>query len=93
MSLLHLARKAGRLITGRDAVLRSVNSGRAKMVLYARDYSRGAFIRFRQLTQHANIRMVALSSMAMLGKEFSSRDIGLLCLEDVNFVRGIERLL
>ncbi|MCD4796774.1 MAG: hypothetical protein K8R49_06375 [Candidatus Cloacimonetes bacterium] len=40
-----------------------------------------------------NTKIIELGSKKFFGESFKMRDIGIICVEDSNFARGINRLL
>lgn len=93
MNLLHMTRKAGKLQTGFDACERSCFIGDAKLIIYAKDLAEKRKKHILIQADANNVKIKEFGSKALFGEEFKIRDIGILCIEDANFAKGILRLI
>jgi len=90
-NLLHIARKARKLKSGYDACERSCFSNNAKLLIYASDLAEKRKNHLLSLANANNIKIVEYGSKSLFGTEFKIRDIGIICIEDANFAKGILR--
>ncbi|MBT3755268.1 MAG: hypothetical protein HOK80_01875 [Candidatus Cloacimonetes bacterium] len=91
MNLLHMTRKAGKLKSGFDACERSCFANNAKLLIYASDLAEKRKNHILNLANANNVKIVEYGSKSLYGKEFRIRDIGIICIEDANFAKGILR--
>ncbi|MDA3814008.1 MAG: ribosomal L7Ae/L30e/S12e/Gadd45 family protein [Candidatus Cloacimonetes bacterium] len=89
INLLHMARKAGKLKSGYDACERSCFSNDAKLVIYASDIAERTKKHLLNLANAYNVKIVKYGFKTLFGSEFKTRDIGIICIEDANFAKGI----
>ena len=87
--LLHLARKAGKVIFGFDACQRSCLNAKAKLILAAKDLSSRQRSSLKTLAEANNIKFLEFGTKRFLGESFKQRDVGIICIEDRNFANGI----
>ncbi len=92
INLLHMARKAGKLKSGYDACERSCFSNNAKLLIYASDIAERTKNQLLNMANANNVKIVEFGSKSLFGREFKIRDIGIICIEDTNFAKGILRL-
>lgn len=93
INLLHMARKAGKLKSGYDACERSCFSNNAKLLIFASDLAERTKKHLLNLASANNVKIVEFGSKPLFGREFKIRDIGIICIEDANFAKGILRLI
>ncbi|MDP8269228.1 MAG: ribosomal L7Ae/L30e/S12e/Gadd45 family protein [Candidatus Tenebribacter davisii] len=91
INILHMARKAGKLKSGFDACERSCFSNNAKLIIYASDLAEKRIKNLMNIANASNIKIIKFGSKSLFGKEFNIRDIGIICIEDVNLAKGILR--
>ena len=91
VSLLHLARRAGKLIMGTAACEQSMQRHKAKLVILAEDISERTKKNIEKIKSKAPI--IFCSTKDMLGEEFDRNKLGILVVEDGNFAHGIMRRL
>jgi len=92
INLLHMARKAGKLKSGYDACERSCFSNNARLLICASDIAERTKNHLLNMANANNIKIIEFGSKALFGREFKIRDIGIICIEDANFAKGILRL-
>lgn len=92
INLLHMARKAGKLKSGYDACERSCFSNNAKLLIYASDIAERTKNQLLNMANANNVKIVEFGSKSLFGREFKIRDIGIICIEDTNFAKGILQL-
>ncbi|OQX71512.1 MAG: hypothetical protein B6D62_01860 [Candidatus Cloacimonas sp. 4484_275] len=93
LNLLHLARKAGKLQIGFDACERSCLRNRAKLVIFAEDISKNNRRRILFVAKNSNTKAIAFGTKLLFGEAFKAKEIGIICVEDENFVKGLIPLL
>ena len=93
INLLHMARKARKLKSGHDACERSCFSNDAKLLIYASDLAEKRKKHLLDLANANNVKIIEYGSKPLFGREFKIRDIGIICIEDANFAKGILRLI
>ncbi len=93
INLLHMARKARKLKSGFDACERSCFSNDAKLLIYASDLAEKRKKHLLDLANANNVKIIEYGSKPLFGREFKIRDIGIICIEDANFAKGILRLI
>jgi ribosomal protein L7Ae-like RNA K-turn-binding protein len=91
--LLHLAHKAGKIRFGMGEVERSCSFNKAKLVIFAGDFSQNSKKKIERFNNFQKIQFREFSNKAMLGIELNKRDLGILSIEDANFAKGIFDLL
>ena len=91
INLLHMARKARKLKSGYDACERSCFSNNAKLLIYAYDLAEKRKKHLLDLSNANNVKIVEYGSKSLFVREFKIRDIGIICIEDANFAKGILR--
>ena len=90
-SMLGLARRAGKLLVGRDSVMASVKKGRVRLVLLTRDASP----RHRQELEALGYRgelITANCTMLDLAAAIGKKSC-IVALEDENFTNAIQHLI
>ncbi|MCD4819885.1 MAG: ribosomal L7Ae/L30e/S12e/Gadd45 family protein [Candidatus Cloacimonetes bacterium] len=90
--LLHLANKAGKLRFGMGEVERSCSFNKAKLVLFAEDFSQNSRKKIEKLKIVKKVSFIEFSNKKKYGFEFHKRDLGILSIEDINFAKGISDL-
>jgi len=93
ISMIQLARKAGKVKFGFDAVRKSCETGKSFLVLAAVDLAKRSRNRLKIIAQGCNVRMIDFACKLDYAKIFDSRELGLISIEDQNFARGIIRIL
>ncbi len=86
-NILGLARRAGKLIHGHDAVLRNFERGR--LLIISLDYSRRESSYFRRLAVKKGIPVLFVGSKEEFGKLLGTSPTGVLLVVDRNFARKL----
>ncbi|MCF7858475.1 MAG: hypothetical protein K9N07_04010 [Candidatus Cloacimonetes bacterium] len=89
INLLHMARKAGKMKSGFDACERSCISNDAKLLIYASDLAEKQKKHLYNLANSFKVKIVEFGTKSLFGNEFKTRDVGVICIEDANFSKGI----
>ncbi len=90
-NILGLAKKAGKLVHGHDAVLR--NFQRGKLLIISLDYSRRESSYLRRLAVRNNVSVLFLGTKSEFGKLLGSSPTGVLLITDKNLARKIMELI
>ncbi|VBB08049.1 ribosomal protein l7ae/l30e/s12e/gadd45 [Lucifera butyrica] len=93
ISLLGLAQKAGKLVTGEFAVEKAVKAGKAKMVLIAADASANTKDRFRSMTAFYQVAHYEVASKEQLGSATGKMHRASVAVLDVGFCDAIKRMI
>ncbi len=93
INLLHLSRKAGKLKIGYDECERACLNGSAKLVIKVSDLAEKSERRLQNLMKDFSIQTIEFGTKSLLGKVFNIRDLGIICIIDKNFAKGISRLV
>ncbi|HDM89867.1 MAG: ribosomal L7Ae/L30e/S12e/Gadd45 family protein [Candidatus Hydrothermae bacterium] len=91
LNLLGLARRAGRLAAGRQAVRRNINRG--KLLILAEDLSAREKERWHSEGKKYGFKVLEFSKKDELGRALGMRPVGILLLMDRGFARKMEVLL
>ncbi len=78
---------------GFNAVERACYAGKALLIIAAEDISKSSRRKLDYLIKETGIQCVELGHKALFGESFNIRDVGILCVDDRNFVKGILRVL
>jgi len=93
LNLLHMARKAGSVIFGFDACKRSCFQGSARLLILADDLSKTQKNEMIKVAEAYNVKWAELGTKEIFGEAFKTRDLGIISVEDANFVKGIKKWL
>ena len=94
LSMLGLARRAGRLSMGHDMAAKSIASGKARALLFAKDISAGSEkdMLFMLDKQRADIPVIRLSSTIDEIHFALGYKAGIITVDDENFAEKIKSL-
>lgn len=95
LSLVGLARRAGKTVIGTDLVITAVKAGKASIVLIASDVSERTEKQLCDKCFSHNVKLVSLSATreAMAKAAGKSSPISAVAVTDRNFTAGIVKLL
>lgn len=91
LGLLGLARRAGKLVSGRDAVERELHRKAAHLVILAKDASPGTRRRFIDMSEADGVPVCELSSKEAIGFATGRKATAVLAITDQSFAEGIMR--
>lgn len=92
LSLLGIARRAGRLSLGHDAVQESIEKGEAKLVLLARDISPRTAEKVQDTAKRQGVPLIGMAdTMDEIGMALGKR-IGVLSVNDQGFAKRLTEL-
>lgn len=93
LSLLGLARRAGRLTLGNDAVLESIKEEEAKLILLAQDLSARTVKGIQPAAQQAGVPLVCIAeTMDEIGMALGKR-VGVIAVNDQGFAAKLTELV
>jgi ribosomal protein L7Ae-like RNA K-turn-binding protein len=93
LSILGLARRAGRVSGGTEAVRQTIRDGRAKLVVMATDASETQLDKIRSTIHNRTIPQVHLGDRNMLGAAIGSPPLAAVAVTDASFAaRLLEEL-
>ncbi|MCF6093191.1 YlxQ family RNA-binding protein [Microaerobacter geothermalis] len=92
LSLLGLAMKAGKVISGEELVLRNIRNGRVKLVLIAKDASYNTIKKFTDKCSSYHIPYLLILSREELGKAIGKPNRVIIGIMDDGFSKRIKEL-
>ena len=92
-SLLGLAQKAGKIVSGELAVEKAVKSGQAKIIIVATDCSLATKKNYRDMTTYYNVELFEHFSKEELGTCIGKVYRAALAVVDVGFSIAVKKLL
>lgn len=88
-SMISLAQKAGKLISGENTCERELKSGRSKLIIIAEDSSANTKKQFRDACSYRKVPLIEYGSKELLG-QYTGKDYrAVLSITDNNFARTI----
>jgi ribosomal protein L7Ae-like RNA K-turn-binding protein len=92
-SLLGLAQKAGKIVSGELAVEKAVKSGQAKIVIMATDCSEATKKGYRDMTTYYNVELYETFSKEELGACIGKVYRAAVAIIDAGFSTAVKKLL
>ena len=92
-SLLGLAQKAGKLVSGELAVEKAVKSGQAKILIMATDCSAATKKNYRDMTTYYKVEMFEIFSKEELGTCIGKVYRASVAVIDVGFSKAVRKIL
>ncbi len=92
-SIISLANKAGKLITGEDAVRNSIRNGRIKLVIISEDASENTRKRIENTADFYNTQLIVWGMKEEFGNSIGKSARSVLGIIDENFSKGIKEKL
>lgn len=89
LSLIGLATKAGKTVSGEFSTEKSVKTGRGFVVLIAEDASENTKKKFRNMCDFYEVPLYVLSCKEELGKAMGKEFRASLAVQDENFAKAI----
>lgn len=93
LGMIGLARRAGKIESGRDAVRRSVGRGEARLIVLAGDAAPRTRKGFEQLAGDTGIPVIVFGTRDSLGTVMGKQSRSVVAVTDENFARGIIRMM
>ena len=92
-SLLGLAKKAGQLLSGDETCERTIKSGKAVLVIIAKDASENTKDKFKSMSKFYSVSYREYGQKVELGK-YSGKDIrSVVCILSNDFKNGLLKLI
>ncbi|SEN33829.1 Ribosomal protein L7Ae [Paenibacillus sp. OV219] len=89
LSLLGMAMRAGKLVTGDETVLKAVKQGKAKIVIVAADASDNTKKKFRDKCATYNVKLIEAFDRITIGEAIGKSERVLLGVTDAGFSKSI----
>lgn len=89
MGIISLARRAGKIESGDEAVRRTIHSQKACLIIIANDAAKRTKDNFAQLAKDADIPMIIYSDKESLGEILGREVRAVLAITSDSFKRGI----
>jgi ribosomal protein L7Ae-like RNA K-turn-binding protein len=89
-SLLGLAQRAGKVISGEESVENALRRGKVKLLILAEDASANTSKLFHNLTNTAGVPLHVHGTKLELGLAIGKSHRSAIAITDMNFVRGIK---
>ena len=93
LSLLGIAQKAGRVVTGEDAVLRAIRSGAAKFIVVTEDASANTIKMYTDKAAFYCVPCSVVLTRDVLSKAIGRTNRPALCVTDEGFANALLKLL
>ena len=93
LSLIGLATKAGKTVSGEFATEKSVKTGKGLLVIVADDASENTKKKFRNMCEYYEVPVFFLSDKEGLGKAMGKEFRASLAVQDENFAKAIRKEL
>lgn len=91
--MLGLAQRAGRLVSGFDAVKRAIVRGRAHLIVISQDASANTAERVRRIAAARGVPCVAWADMRTLGAAIGRRDRAVIAVVDPQMAEAVRKAL
>ena len=89
-AMIGLANKAGKLVSGEDAVRNGIRSGKVKLVILAEDASGNTTKRFTNSAAFYNIALVTWGLKEELGNSIGKSERSVIGITDENFSKSLK---
>jgi len=93
LSMLGLATKAGKIITGEDACVNAIRSGKATLVFVAADASAGTRKKFTDKTTYYKVPILTVFTKEQLQGATGKQNRASIVLADEGFTKSIQKLI
>lgn len=93
MSLLGLAQKAGRIVSGDQVMEKAMQNGKVKLLLIAVDTAESTSKKYSHLAQRCRIEWHAVLTKELLGQAVGKQYRAAVGINDEGFGRAIAKLL
>ncbi|BCU82057.1 YlxQ family RNA-binding protein [Polycladomyces abyssicola] len=91
LQLLGLAQRAGKVVTGEEAVLRAIRSGQAAAVILAEDASDNTRKRFTDKCSYYDVPLWHMGTRTELGRAIGKPERVVIALTDPGFARAMRQ--
>ena len=89
LSLLGLARRAGKVITGDESCMKALRGGKARLIIVAADASDNTRKKYADKCAHYNTKLIIVSDRASIGGAIGRAEQVVIAIEDEGFASGI----
>jgi ribosomal protein L7Ae-like RNA K-turn-binding protein len=92
LNMLGLAKRAGALVTGHDACMAQVRSGKAALALVARDTGANAMKKYHDKCKYYNVPLLEVLDKMSLGHAVGKSHSAIVVITDPGFAAHIRQL-
>ncbi|MDR2167401.1 MAG: ribosomal L7Ae/L30e/S12e/Gadd45 family protein [Clostridiales bacterium] len=92
LSMISLARKAGKIVTGEEGCVKAIQSGAAQIVLVAVDASHNTKKKFANKAAHYKVPFYSLFTKEVMGGQIGMSNRATICVVDAGFAAKIADL-
>lgn len=93
LSLIGLATKAGKTVSGEFSTEKSVKTGKGYLVIVAEDASENTKKKFRNMCSYYQVPLYFLADKEQLGRSMGREFRASLAVQDENFAKAISKAL
>ena len=87
-SMLSLCQRAGKLYSGGYSCDKTIKSGKAQLVIIAKDTGENSKKQFIDICRNNNVRVYLFGTKENLGKYIGKGDKTIVCITDINFKKS-----
>ena len=91
--LLGISSKAGKLISGTDALIDAILKRQIKLVIVAEDASERTIKNFKDICYKNNIKFIIYGNILENSKAIGKQNRAVLGIKDVNLARAIDKVI
>ncbi len=92
-SMLSIASKAGRIVSGEDPVRNSIRQGKVKMLIISEDASANTYKRFSNAAAYYKVDFIHWGLKQQLGSSIGKSERSILGITDEGFCNNIKELV
>ena len=93
MTMLGMAKKAGALLVGQKACEEAIVSGKAKLILLAKDAGRSTRRNFLHLSKKHEVELFEIADKQALGKPIGFQKAAVIAVTDFNWTKTLKESL
>lgn len=92
--MIGLASRAGKVVSGSDAVIGAIRAGKVELLIISGDISRNSLDKvLKNMTEQKEITCYSFASSEELGSALGKPDRAIVAITDKNFADGISAIL
>ncbi|MGE5629842.1 MAG: L7Ae/L30e/S12e/Gadd45 family ribosomal protein [Caulobacteraceae bacterium] len=92
-SMIGLAYKAGRVVSGEDPVRNAIRSGKVKLLIISEDASKNTHKRFKNAAEYYKVEKSIWGSKEQLGASMGKSERSVIGITDDNFGRSLKEMM
>lgn len=93
MSLLGLANRARKVISGEELVVKAIRNGQAKLVILSEDASKNTAKKINDKSTYYQVQLCTVSDRFILGKSIGKEARVVVAITDTGFAEKLRHLL